>query len=1765
MELEKLEVIITANADLVEKNLSKVMPMVEKIMKSTGQSVERGTDKIDKSLDFSESVSRVEKQMQQILGAMTKQSKMMEQSAQSMGDNVGRNISNGFTKAKKSVGKDVDAMVNEISAKMGQARAKQADIAYKQAQRQGTIKNRDEKGTIKYDNQIATAQAQMTKYQESAKSLARQMRQEFEAIPSELKNIESAMMQNEGKINAYTARLKEMQAQRSELAENDGQATGRRSRRKISLPKLDESIMNQEAKINKLKQSSESLAETWNQLTGRLEQLAPALARVNQIMGEQARETDAASTGMRRFGRLTEGSRGTFSKLSNLPGKFGTMAQKGFNAASSSVSRFGRIFNTVSGNTNKGLARNSRGMFTLGVQMKMMFRTFVFYGLMFKGLQKMTEGLWSALKANSEFSDSLNQIQVNLLTAFYPIYEFVMPAINALMRVLAQATAYIAGFVATLFGTTYSAAKQGASGLYASIQAMNESGTAADKNKEKIKQMQRSLMGFDEINNLSTDNAEDEAKSEKPGINFSIPDPKIPDWVAKLANQAKSLWSQFFQPIQNAWNTQGKAVIEAWKYALLEIFELSKSIGNSFMEVWTNGSGERILTNLLKILTDIGLIVGNLANQFNKAWNEADAGTRIFQSLFDLFGIMVSSVKDMTGATVEWSQSLDFTPSLESIANLLESMKPLTRNVFDGLSWAYKNVFLPLASFVIEDALPAFFDLLSGAIIVLNSVIEALKPLFTWLWDNMLQPIAKWTGGVIIDVLSKLSDGLLAISDWIDKHQSVVEAFAIIVGSFATAWWLVNAAVGIWGIVSGIAAGTTAVFAGAMAILTSPITLVILAIGAVIAIGVYLWKNWDEISVKAKEIWGKISEGIGKFLETIGNYVSDFYNAGKDFIGGLLGGIGDSLASIGTWMKENIFNPIVGGFKSLFGIHSPSTVFAEFGSFLIDGLYEGIKGIISKPVELVGGLWSDMKTAVSDKTSEIWGKSKELWGKTGETIKSAAGGAGEWVSGKWRDISKGTTETWDNVKKWTSDKWMSAKQSVIDNAKLIFDNAKSRFADTDTETSKSFASVNKSITDKTVEANNNATKRMTEMRDNLRNRFADTLTSTKSNFDSIYSKINTQSTNASNQGSSAFRTMRSNMTDSLTGLQTKTKEIFDKITGWATDLPTNIAKGLTNGLNAIKNAASNIGNGMVGIIGKAMNGVIKGINWVLNKVGSKTELTEWSIPKYASGTGYHKGGLALVNDASGPNYQEAFRTPDGRTGLFPRQRNMVVNLPKGSSVLSGERTANMMRGLPAYKNGVGDWFKEKWEGAKEIASDVWSYAKDPSKLLDAAVSQFVNLKNTVQPTLDMAKGTVATTANGALNWITSKFNEGYSVHQASFASHDGSIDNQWGVFSYLKNIANQAIGKFGDGLRITSGYRSGDPYYHGRRQAIDIALPAYMNGSAKNKEIANWAFDSFSKQVAYVITNGQVRDRSGFSGTGSSGSWVRWPDNDHYDHVHINGLLSSADVASLDSSNASTGIRSFGSTVDRWRSVVSNALRMLGLSSTTNMNATMNQIRTESNGNPNAINLWDSNAMRGTPSKGLLQVIDPTFRTYARSPYNRNIYDPLSNILASMRYAISRYGSLSAAYRGVGYENGGLVTQDGLYRMGEGNKAEMVIPLERPQRAMDLISQAFDYMGIDWTDSSIVMPSVFESNDFTQPSTSIASSNSTRYKGAGVQQGMESMVNGIVMAIQTIGGTPQQAPNGDIIINVGGKEFGRIAVREINKYQEQLGYTELNI
>lgn len=125
-----------------------------------------------------------------------------------------------------------------------------------------------------------------------------------------------------------------------------------------------------------------------------------------------------------------------------------------------------------------------------------------------------------------------------------------------------------------------------------------------------------------------------------------------------------------------------------------------------------------------------------------------------------------------------------------------------------------------------------------------------------------------------------------------------------------------------------------------------------------------------------------------------------------------------------------------------------------------------------------------------------------------------------------------------------------------------------------------------------------------------------------------------------------------------------------------------------------------------------------------------------------------------------------------------------------------------------------------------------------------------------------------------------------------------------------------------------------------------------------------------------------------------------------------------------------------GSGVERWRPVGIRALAIAG-AGLDNIGRLLMQMQSESGGNPTIVNRWDSNWRKGTPSVGLMQVIGPTYRANAHPAYDVGPYlygtsvNPLSNVLAATRYSLRRYGSLTRAWRGVGYGDGGVATEDG--------------------------------------------------------------------------------------------------------------------------------------
>lgn len=208
-----------------------------------------------------------------------------------------------------------------------------------------------------------------------------------------------------------------------------------------------------------------------------------------------------------------------------------------------------------------------------------------------------------------------------------------------------------------------------------------------------------------------------------------------------------------------------------------------------------------------------------------------------------------------------------------------------------------------------------------------------------------------------------------------------------------------------------------------------------------------------------KTDWGKlvknIIDGIVNFLVGIdwGQLALDvaglLWDVGVALVEGIWAGIKAAIVGVGKILYDILVQPIVDGVKSLFGINSPSTVFAEIGDFLIQGLWSGISGAkdwIVKKWDEVKGWFSNIVKTASIKITQKWKDIKQGWTDLTSNIKNKTADMKAKVVTKWKDIKKNWTDVTSNIKNKTADmkakvatKWKDIKESWSNTTKNIKD------------------------------------------------------------------------------------------------------------------------------------------------------------------------------------------------------------------------------------------------------------------------------------------------------------------------------------------------------------------------------------------------------------------------------------------------------------------------------------------------------------------------------------------------------------------------------------------------------------------------------------------------------------------------------------------------------------------------------------------------------
>ncbi len=163
------------------------------------------------------------------------------------------------------------------------------------------------------------------------------------------------------------------------------------------------------------------------------------------------------------------------------------------------------------------------------------------------------------------------------------------------------------------------------------------------------------------------------------------------------------------------------------------------------------------------------------------AFEEAEVGTGM-QGIID----KLTPFRDLLN---QWMQETDFSPLINSFNNLAAACAPFSGYVYDGLLWFMQNILLPLASWTIQDAAPAFLNMLANGMEFLGKTIETVRPSFDYIWSNVLKPIAEFTGETFIWALGTIGQTFSDLSDLMTEKGDKINEILTAVGKGMELLW----------------------------------------------------------------------------------------------------------------------------------------------------------------------------------------------------------------------------------------------------------------------------------------------------------------------------------------------------------------------------------------------------------------------------------------------------------------------------------------------------------------------------------------------------------------------------------------------------------------------------------------------------------------------------------------------------------------------------------------------------------------------------------------------------------------------------------------------------------------------------------------------------------------------------------------------------------------------------------------------------------------
>lgn len=409
-----------------------------------------------------------------------------------------------------------------------------------------------------------------------------------------------------------------------------------------------------------------------------------------------------------------------------------------------------------------------------------------------------------------------------------------------------------------------------------------------------------------------------------------------------------------------------------------------------------------------------------------------------FSEIGQILGNSINGVLETVRSKIQWDTVGEkVTQTVKGIADgfngLIHSVQweTLGDTVAQGLNTVLNTLYLLITEFDWAGTAAAFARSLNGLVTgfdwaklgetVSKMITTALGMLRTAIttfdWKNLGNSIADFINN--IDWVSIISDLTGLISDILVSAGDLLVGFAdgLDWGKLGSDLW--NSLVGIitnidWG----------ALIANAFHLLGSAIG------GSIVMIGEFYATMWD-----------MLKQGFENTKSYFNEYIEE---AGGNLIAGLWNGITDALKNVGTWIMDNIVTPFVDGLRNAFGIHSPSTVMAEQGGFIISGLKNGITSAWSNITTFFSNAVSGIKTTLSNGWDRVKSTTSNAWQNIKSTATTKMTEMGNSISTSFTNL-KSKASTWgkdlcenmaDGIRK-AKDRVKNAATSVANSIKSI--------------------------------------------------------------------------------------------------------------------------------------------------------------------------------------------------------------------------------------------------------------------------------------------------------------------------------------------------------------------------------------------------------------------------------------------------------------------------------------------------------------------------------------------------------------------------------------------------------------------------------------------------------------------------------------------------------------------------------------------------------